>query len=77
MDEAYIEVSRKKVRELGGVKDAVRQGWFTTWDERRIKGAFNFGNGTIADFNRFMKQNKPYALFIKKPNFDIKEKAHR
>ena len=31
---------------------------FNVWDNERIRNAFNFGNGTIKDFERYMKDNK-------------------
>lgn len=34
------------------------------WTPARIKAAFNFGNGTAADFRRYIKDNAKYAYFI-------------
>ena len=31
---------------------------FTIWTLPRIRGAFNFGNGTLKDFQRYMNDNK-------------------
>ena len=31
---------------------------FTIWNAERIKNAFNFGNGTMKDFYRYMRDNK-------------------
>ena len=31
---------------------------YNVWDANRIKNAFNFGNGTMEDFKRYMRDNK-------------------
>lgn len=36
---------------------------FSYWDDERIKGGFNFGNGTWKDMERYMKDNKGLANF--------------
>jgi hypothetical protein len=38
-------------------KDAISDGGYEIWSEARIKGGFNFGNGTTNDFNRYAKDN--------------------
>ena len=60
----FIEISRAKANELGSVKKAYEQGFFTVWDSDRIKRAFNFGNGTLKDFKNYMENNKNYCLFM-------------
>lgn len=36
---------------------------FSYWDDERIKGAFNFGNGSWKDMLRYMNDNKKLAKF--------------
>lgn len=55
------EISRK----YGDVKKAIAAGAFNIWDDERIKNAFNFGNGTIKDFKRYMDNNKQFCYFRK------------
>ena len=31
---------------------------YNVWDDERVKNAFNFGNGTWADFKRYMRDNR-------------------
>lgn len=59
----FIEISRKKAQELGGEKNAIKKGFFTVWSEKRIKGAFNFGNGSKKDFSEYRANNKKYCIF--------------
>lgn len=58
-----IEISRKKAQELKSIDKAIKNLWFTVWTPERIKAAFNFGNGTKKDFDRYMKNNKDYCIF--------------
>lgn len=37
---------------------------FNYWTEERIKGAFNFGNGTIKDLKRYAKNNKQFCTIV-------------
>lgn len=48
----------------GSVKAAIRAGAYSVWDEERITGAFNFGRGTQADFERHKKANSTLHLFM-------------
>ena len=65
-----IEISRKKAQELGSTEKAIKNGFFTVWNEKRIKQAFNFGNGTKKDFFRYQQSNKQFCIFQ-----DLSEKA--
>ncbi len=38
---------------------------FNFWDKDRIKGAFNFGNGTEKDLRQYAENNKKYMALIK------------
>ena len=48
----YIEISKKN-------ND------YNVWDEKRIKGAFNNGQGTEKDFKNYMGNNKNWCKFKK------------
>ena len=39
------------------------QGDYLEWTPERIKRAFNFGNGTEKDLERYIRLNKQFALF--------------
>ena len=47
----------------GSLVKLVGEGLYTIWDDKRIKSAFNFGNGTYEDFIRFVKDNRIYCAF--------------
>ena len=40
------------------------EGWFLCWTPKRIKGAFNFGNGTIKDLKNHANLNRQYCTII-------------
>lgn len=44
------------------VLNAIKAGCYMPYDECRIKKAFNFGKGTLADLKRFAKANKSQLL---------------
>ena len=44
-------------RKYKGNKETIADGGYEGWNDARIKGAFNFGNGTMNDFKRFCKAN--------------------
>ena len=46
------------------VKAAICAGAYSVWDTERITGAFNFGHGTQADFERHKKANYALHLFM-------------
>lgn len=48
----------------GNVKAAINAGAYSIWDAERITGAFNFGHGTQADFERHKKANSALHLFM-------------
>lgn len=60
-----LEIDKKDLKEIYdgdislyiGCKDGV------IYDDERIKNAFNFGNGTILDFKRYMNSNKIFCYF--------------
>ena len=48
----------------GNVKAAINAGAYSVWDAERIAGAFNFGHGTQADFERYKKTDSALHLFV-------------
>ena len=58
------EISKKAARQHGGINQAIAAGYYNEWDDERIKGAFNFGNGTQADFIRYKRDNSQFCHFI-------------
>lgn len=46
------------------IEEELKTGMYNEWDEKRIKNAFNFGKGTIKDFQRYASDNNKYADFI-------------
>ena len=49
-------------RKYKNAKEAIFDDSWQPWDDARIKRAFNFGNGTMADFKRFCKDNHIWVL---------------
>ena len=47
-------------------KKAIAAGAYNIWTPERVKLAFNFGRGTVKDFNRYMQDNKQFCYFINK-----------
>ena len=48
----------------GGKKTAkqnYRAGLWSEWTPERIRGAFNFGHGTMAELKEYAKNNKMYC----------------
>ena len=59
-----IELYKPWVKKCGSLKEAIRRGWYIEWTPEKIKAAFNFGNGTKKDFERYKKENIKYCLFL-------------
>lgn len=47
------------------IKKANDDGFYTEWDEERIKNAFKFGNGTFSDFKNYMDENIWFSAYRK------------
>jgi hypothetical protein len=45
-------------RKIKNNRDAIESDSFDIYDEERIRRCFNFGNGTMDDLKRFIKDNK-------------------
>lgn len=58
------EVYRRNADQCGGVAAAIRAGLFVPWDDERIKQAFNNGNGTRADFNKYQQANRALCVYF-------------
>lgn len=48
----------------GIVADAIKARDGIFWTDDLIAKAFNFGNGTLEDFKRYMAVNKDYTVFV-------------
>lgn len=44
-------------RKYKNIREAIVDGFYSPYNELRIKRAFNFGNGTMEDLKRFAKNN--------------------
>lgn len=60
----FIEIYKPWIKKHGTVEETIRKGWYIEWTPERIKGAFNFGNGTKKDFKRYRTENKKLCLFL-------------
>jgi hypothetical protein len=47
----------------GNIKAMQQAGDFLDWTPARIKGAFNFGQGTEKHLKEYIKNNRQYAIF--------------
>lgn len=60
-----LEISKKYLKDVYngdislciGCKDGL------VFDEKMIKNAFNFGNGTILDFKKYLNDNKKFCYY--------------
>lgn len=58
----YKPILRKEY--AGNVKKAIAGGAYTVWTSERIKGAFAFGAGTMADFERYKRDNAEFYIYM-------------
>lgn len=61
-----LEISKSYIKKHynGDLKKAVKNNDGILWTEKTIKAAFNNGNGTKKDFQRYCRDNKNYCYFI-------------
>lgn len=61
-----IEISKSYLREeyAGNLKKCISEMDGILWNQERIRGAFNNGNGTEKDFHRYMTDNKQFSIFV-------------
>lgn len=48
----------------GDLQEATKNKDGFLWTDKRIKAAFNNGNGTAKDLKRYMQDNKHYCYFM-------------
>ena len=69
----WLEISRGLLRQHNcsdnDVNEGILQGFYNVWNDKRIKNAFNGGNGTFKDFKRYMKDNQKYCVFVEVKDF--------
>ena len=60
-----IEIDKGYLNEFynGNIIEAYQRGDYLEWTPERIKRAFNFGNGTEKDLERYIRLNKQFAIF--------------
>ena len=60
-----IEIDKGYLNEFynGDITKAYQQGDYLEWTPERIKRAFNFGNGTEKDLEKYIRLNKQFAVF--------------
>lgn len=61
-----LEIDKSYVNRFynGDVNEAVKNMDGNLWTDEKIKGAFNFGNGTKKHLKKYIENNKNYAYFI-------------
>lgn len=62
-----IHCGEKFLEIMGPSKNAEREyaeGWYSIWDEQKIKHAFSFGHGTISNLDEHAKRNRQYCTII-------------
>lgn len=45
------------------IRKANEDGFYSEWNEDRIRAAFNFGNGTMTDFRNYMDANIFFCIY--------------
>ena len=53
----YVEAEKH----VKSIAEAERTGDYNTWNADRIRRAFQNGHGTMKDFMRYAKDNRPYC----------------
>ena len=64
MNKVIIEICLPEAH-INGVNNTIKARLFNIWTAERIKGAFNYGNGSMKDFNRYKKDNNNRYCLIK------------
>ncbi len=61
-----LEIGKNYVQKFynGNLQKAVEEKDGTAWTLERIQGAFNGGNGTEKDLQRYMSDNRRHAYFV-------------
>lgn len=58
------EIDKADLRKHGSAKNAIVAGSYVLRDDDFITCAFNFGHGTIADMNRYIRDNSIFCIWI-------------
>lgn len=58
------EIDKTDIRKHGNAKKAIVAGDYVLRDDDFIHSAFNFGNGTKKDMNRYMHDNAVFCVWI-------------
>lgn len=61
-----LEIFKDDIRKFGSIQACIDNLQYMVWTPERIKGAFNFGNGTSEHFREFKKNNAKYSVFVEK-----------
>lgn len=61
-----FEVGKSYINKFygGDLNAAVKEKDGILWTTKKIKAAFNYGNGTIKDLNNHIKNNRKFAFFV-------------
>lgn len=63
MGKIVYEVDKSDIKKYG-LDGCIQRKEYTVWTQERIRGAFNFGHGTLKDFLRYQRDNGRYAVFM-------------
>ena len=58
------EIDKNDLRKHKSITEAIAAGDYIIRDDQFIVSAFNFGNGTKKDMNRYMKDNSVFCIWI-------------
>lgn len=78
----WIEANKKYLREEynNNIKKYIEtENFYCWWYQEKIQKAFNFGKGTMKDFERYMNDNKCYCIFkeIEVPDDEYRSIMHQ
>ena len=57
----FVEVDKGKNLKIEG---SIKAGNYSYWNSEKIKAAFNFGQGTMTDFRRYIENNRQYLWMV-------------
>ena len=66
MQPLILEIGKTYIQRYynGNLNAALKAKDGILWTDEKIKAAFNFGNGSMSDFKRYISNNRRYAHFI-------------
>lgn len=59
----FLEIYKADIAKFGSIEECIKEGYYGHWTERKVKAAFNYGNGTMKDFMEFIRNNKQLWVF--------------